>query len=71
MTTLRLARGRLQLFLVRWQRLLERLLALASALVLVAAQSDNGWAQLFGRWGPVVTLLVAFAASEIRKGRDA
>lgn len=71
MFTVRLLRARLQLLLLRFEKLLERLLGLFSALVLVAAQTDNGWALTFGRWGALVTLLVYVAAGEIRKARGA
>lgn len=67
MITAQILLARWRLFLARWQRVLEWLLATASTAVLVAAQTDNGWAAVFGKWGPLVTLAVAILAGQIRK----
>jgi hypothetical protein len=69
MLTVKLLRARLQELLARFERGLSRLLALLSAAVLFAAQYDTSWAVVLGKWGGLATMVIAFMASELRKGR--
>jgi hypothetical protein len=56
-------------FVLKAEKWFSRVLYLLGALVVVASQ-DPSWASTLGQWGGVATLLIGFAAGEIRKARD-
>ena len=56
-------------FVLRFDRWFSRVLYLLGALVVFAAQ-DPTWAVILGKWGGIATVLIGFAAAEIRKARQ-